>query len=302
MNPKSLIVLILVLIVLILAFGSFYSVSEGQRALTLRLGNIVKDEHTGSAKIEGPGLHVKSPFIVTVRKFDIRLQDLEDKSPRILTKEQKYLYVDYYAKWRIEDLALYYTRTGGLAENAKQLLTQKINDSLRAEFGKRDLQEVVADQRSNIMTSLTESANLGAKGLGLEITDVRIKSIDLLPEVQDSVFKSMSTKREQVATSYRSGGVAEAERIRSEADATAIKMIANANRQASEVRAKGDEEAAAIYTAAYSKDPEFYALYGSLQAYRQVFSNNRTIMVLKPDHPFLHYLNQGNQNNDNKHK
>lgn len=302
MNPKSFIVLILVLVVLILAFGSFYSVSEGQRALTLRLGNIVKNEKTGLAKIEGPGLHIKPPFIVTVRKFDIRLQDLEDKSPRILTKEQKYLYVDYYAKWRIEDLALYYTRTGGLAENAKQLLTQKINDSLRAEFGKRDLQEVVADQRSNIMTSLTESSNLGAKGLGLVITDVRIKSIDLLPEVQDSVFKSMSTKREQVATSYRSGGVAEAERIRSEADATAVKMIANANRQASQVRAQGDEEAAAIYTAAYSKDPEFYALYGSLQAYRQVFNNNHTLMILKPDHPFLRYFNQGNQNNENKHK
>ncbi len=302
MNPKSLVGLIVIILVLILAFGSFYTVSEGQRALTLRLGDIVTNQHTDMARIEGPGLHIKPPFIVTVRKFDIRLQDLEDKSPRILTKEQKYLYVDYYAKWRIADLALYYTRTGGLAENAKQLLTQKINDSLRAEFGKRDLQEVVADQRSNIMTSLTESANLGAKGLGLVITDVRIKSIDLLPEVQDSVFKSMSTKREQVATSYRSGGVAGAERIRSEADATAIKMIANANRQSAEVRAKGDEEAAAIYTAAYSKDPEFYALFGSLQAYRQVFSNNHTLMILKPDHPFLKFFNQGNQSNESKRK
>jgi membrane protease subunit HflC len=181
------------------------------------------------------------------------------------------------------------------------LLTQKINDSLRAEFGKRDLQEVVAD-RSNIMASLTGSANLGAEGLGLMITDVRIKSIDLLPEVQDSVFKSMSTKREQVATSYRSGGVAEAEKIRSEADATAIKMIANANRASAQVRAAGDEEAAVIYTAAYSKDPEFYALFGSLQAYRQVFNNNHTLMILKPDHPFLKYLNQGGGNNEAKHK
>ena len=178
------------------------------------------------------------------------------------SKEQKYLYVDYYAKWKIKNLALYYTRTGGYSENAKQLLTQKINDALRAEFGKRNLQEVVADQRSDIMGFLRDSANFVAQGLGLEIVGVQIKSIDLMPEVQDSVFKSMSTKREQDATTYRSSGFAESERIRAEADATAIKMIADANKMSAEIRAKGDEKAANIYTTAYQKDPEFMLFIG----------------------------------------
>ena len=267
----------------------------------MRLGNIEKNAQ-GKARIYGPGLHFKAPFIVTVRKFDIRLQDLEDKSPRILTKEQKYLYVDYYAKWRIKNLSLYFTRTGGYADNAKQLLTQKINDALRAEFGKRNLQEVVADQRSDIMGFLRNSANSVAQGLGLDIVDVRIKSIDLMPDVQDSVFKSMSTKREQDATSYRSAGVAEAERIRAEADATAIKMIADANRSSAQMRARGDEEAANIYTAAYQKDPEFYALFGSLQAYRDVFSSKPTIMVLKPDNQFFQYFNHAHSTPTNKNK
>ncbi len=280
-----------VLVSLILICACFFAVNQGQQALTLRLGNIEKDLK-GTAHIYGPGLHFKAPFIVTVRHFDTRLQDLEDKSPRILTKEQKYLYVDYYAKWRIKDLPLYYTRTGGYSENAKQLLTQKINDALRAEFGKRDLQEVVADQRSDVMGYLRDSANLVAHGLGLDIVDVRIKSIDLMPDVQDSVFKSMSTKREQDATSYRSTGSAEAERIRAEADASAIKMIADASRNAALVRAKGDEEAANIYAAAYRKDPEFYSLLRSLQAYREVFDNNHTIMVIKPDNQFFKYFNK----------
>ncbi len=131
-----------------------------------------------------------------------------------------------------------------------------------------------------------------AEGLGLEIVDVRIKSIDLMPEVQDSVFRSMSTKREQDATSYRSSGVAQAERLRAEADTTAVKMIADANRASSQLRAKGDEEAADIYTAAYQKDPEFYALFRSLQSYREVFSNNRAIMVLKPDSQYFKYFQQ----------
>lgn len=279
------------LVSLILICACFFSVNQGQQALSLRLGNIEKDLK-GNARIYGPGLHLKAPFIVSVRHFDTRLQDLEDKSPRILTKEQKYLYVDYYAKWRIKDLSLYYTRTGGYAENAKQLLTQKINDALRAEFGKRDLQEVVADQRSDIMGYLRDSANLVAHGLGLDIVDVRIKSIDLMPDVQDSVFKSMSTKREQDATSYRSFGVAEAVRIRAEADATAVKMIADASRNAALVRAKGDEESANIYAAAYKQDPEFYSLLRSLQSYREVFDNNHTIMVIKPDNQFFKYFNK----------
>ncbi len=292
-NIQISVLLIIALLVLIFAYNSFFSVNQSELALSLRLANIEKNAK-GQVKIYGPGIHFKAPFIVAVRKFDIRLQDIEDKSPRILTKDQKYLYVDYYAKWRIQDLSLYYTRTGGYAENAKQLLTQKINDSMRAEFGKRDLQELVSAQRSDIMGFLKESTNLVAQGLGLEIVDVRIKSIDLMPDVQDSVFRSMSTKRELDATSYRSAGIADAERIQAQGDTTAIKLIADANRNAAEIRAKGDEEAANIYISAYQKDPEFFALFRSLQSYEEVFKNNKTIMVLKPDNQFFKYFNQAN--------
>lgn len=291
MSTKMMIGLFIGLLSLLIAFNSFFIVHEGQAALVLRLGEL-KHQSDGNAVVYQPGLHMKLPIIEKVRKLDVRLQNLEAESPRILTKEQKYLYVDYYAKWRIADVSLYYQRTGGFPLRAQQLMTQKINDSLRAQFGKKELQEVVSDDRVTIMSNLQQSANEGAQGLGIEIADVRIKSIDLLKEVQESVFKRMSTKREQVATEYRSEGKATAEEVRSRADADAAKLLADASQQAQKVRAQGDALAAKIFSAAYSKDPVFYAFYRSLEAYRQVFSNSNNIMVLNPNSEFFKYFHQ----------
>jgi len=172
------------------------------------------------------------------------------------------------------------------------LLKQKINDALRAAFGKRDIKEVVSGERINIMELLKEKANESAKGLGITVTDVRIKGIDLPTEVRESVFERMRTEREQVATKHRSQGVAAAEAVRAYADASVAVTIAKARAKAQRIRAAGDGKAANIYIRAYSKNPGFYAFYRSLQAYHQVFQNKGTIMVIKPNGQFFKYFNR----------
>ena len=289
MSVKSLFSGLAALIVLLFLSASLFVVNQGQRALKLRFGHVLVDSKTGEAKIFGPGLHFKWPVVNQVRWFNVKLQDLSAEANRILTEEQKYLSVDYYAKWRVSNVAMYYQRTNGNPMSAQTLLSQKINDSLRAAFGQHNLVEVVSGKRVNIMKALKESADKGAKGLGIEVVDVRIKRIDLLPQVQQSVFQRMSTKREQVATQYRAQGQAQAEQIRATADANAIVMVAGAKNKAQSMRAKGDGDAAVIYTAAYSKNPSFYEFYKSLQSYQTVFGY-KTMMVINPRGPFFKYF------------
>lgn len=291
MTPKTLITIIIAVAGLILLNGSFYTVSEGQRALVLRLGEIVQDSKTNKAKVEKPGLHFKLPFINSVRYFDVRLQTLDVESSRILTAEQKYVLVDYYAKWRIHNIPLYYTRTGGYSVRAQNLLKQKINDSLRAAFGRRTIKEVIATERTNIMGLLNKRANKSAESLGIEVTDVRIRGIELPRQVREAVYQRMRTEREQVATRLRSQGMAKAEAIRADTDAKYAITVAQARANAQRIRASGDSEAAKIYTDAYNRNPKFYAFYRSLQAYQQVFTNKDTVMVLKPNGDFFKYFN-----------
>jgi len=276
-------------IALIVLFNSFFVVRQGQQTLTLYLGQLVKSRD-GKAKIDNPGLHFKIPFLSKALKFDVRIQNIDAESSRIPTDEQKYLLVDYYAKWRIDNLPLYYTRTGGLPQRATLLLTQKINDALRAAFGKRSLKEVVSAERTDIMSIIKKTVNQSANDLGIHVVDTRIKGIDLLQQVQDSVYQRMRTKREQVATKYRYQGKAEAEKIRAEADAKARISIATAQTLAQETRASGDLKASKLYTIAYSQNASFYSFYRSLRAYKQILAKQGTIMVLKPSNEFFKYL------------
>ena len=292
MTAKPMMLIIAGIILLLLIVSSVYTVKEGQHALVLRLGELIVNPTTGKPKIIKPGLHFKIPFITKVRKFDTRLQNLDVESSRILTAEQKYVLVDYFTKWRINNLPLYYKRTGGYAYRAQQLLKQKINDALRSAFGKRDIKEVVSGERQNIMRLLKEKANNSARSLGITVTDVRIKGIDLPKEVRESVFQRMRTEREQVATKHRSQGKASAEAIRANADASVAVIVAQARTNAQRIRAQGDTKAANIYIKAYRKNPGFYAFYRSLQAYHQVFQNKGTIMVIKPNGQFFKYFNQ----------
>ncbi len=291
-NNKALVIITCLLILLVVGFASVFTVHEGQRSLVLRLGKIVDTPKTGQAKLYNPGLHFKVPIINVVRRFDVRLQTLEAKSSRILTAEQKYVIVDYYAKWRISDLPLYYTRTSGNSQLAEQLIRQKINDSLRAEFGRRTINEVVSGGRGDIMSLLQKEANSNAQNLGVKVIDVRIKRIDLPTQVSQSVYSRMSAQREQVAAKHRADGQAAAEKIRAEADANVKVTVATAKAKGAAIRGQGDAQAAKTYAAAYKHDTSFYAFLRSLEAYTESFNNKSDVIVLNPKNQFFKYFNE----------
>jgi len=292
MTPRRAFSLVTLLLILLLAFSSLYTVNEGQKGLLLRLGKIVNDSATGKAAVKNPGLHWKFPFINQARLFDVRLQTMDIKSSRIVTREKKDVLVDYYVKWRIEDLPLYFTRTGGNEFRAETLLEQKLNDSLRAEFGKRDISEVVSGERSDIMSLLLSQAKKGGTNLGIEVVDVRIKRIDLPTEVSAAVYERMRAERERIANEHRAEGKAVAEAIRAKADANVTVTLAKARGESSEIRGNGNAKAAKIYADAYSKDVEFYAFIRSLSAYKDSFSSKKDMLVLQPGSQFFNYFNQ----------
>lgn len=189
-------------------------------------------------------------------------------------------------------MPLYFTRTGGNANQANLLLEQQLNDNLRAQFGRRSISDVVSNDRSTIMDALSKMANDSAQSLGISVIDVRIKRIDLPDEVQNAVFDRMRTERERVATEHRFNGKAQAEAIRANADANATLTIATARTQAAEIRSLGDAQAAKIYADAYSQDPNFYQFYRSLEAYKRIFAaNQNNMLVLKPDSEFFKFFN-----------
>jgi membrane protease subunit HflC len=285
---KSLIFIVAIIFLFILA--CLYQVQEGQQALLLKLGKIATDRN-GQPMVMQPGLHLRLPIVNQVRKFDVRLQTLDAQSSRVLTEEQKYVLVDYYVKWRIDNLPLYFTRTGGFVNKTETLLQQKVNDALRAAFGKRTITDVVSGERGDVMNLLKQKADESAKGLGIKVIDVRIKRIDLPEEVSSSVFDRMRVEREQAATKHRSNGKAQAESVRAQADATVTVTLATARMKGAKTRAAGEAQAAKIYANAYNKNANFYALYRSLQAYQHVFSNKDDILLLKPDSQFFKYFN-----------
>lgn len=268
-------------IVVLLVLVSLFTVREGQNALILRLGKIVESADA-TPKNFAPGIHIKYPIIDRVLYYDKRLQTLTPQyTQKVLTAEQKRLIVDYYVKWRITDLARFYKATGGSVYKAEDLLTQKVNDALRAEFGQRTISEVVSLERGEVMQILKKKSDLGAKPLGLSVIDVRIKKIDLPREVQTSVYNRMSTDRERVATKHRAKGKAEAERIRAQADAKVTVILAKATKDAASIRAEGLEKAANIYNTAYARVPGFYKFYASMHAYENSFNAGDMVVLGK---------------------
>ena len=273
-------------VVLLLLLTSVFTVREGENALILRLGKII-NQADGSPRNFQPGLHFKVPIIDKVMHYDKRLQTLTPQyTQKVLTAEQKRLIVDYYVKWRIVDLARFYKSTGGNVMKAEDLLSQKVNDSLRAAFGQRTISEVVSVERSEVMQILKENSDKGAKPLGIEVIDVRIKKIDLPTEVQTSVYNRMSTDRERVATKHRAQGRAEAERIRAKADASVTLILANAENNAANIRAEGLKTAADIYNNSYAAAPAFYKFYASLLAYKESF-HAQDMVVLGKNSDFM---------------
>ncbi len=285
MSQRAFTSLIIGLVIVILAWGSLFVVSERERAVQLRFGEIVKKN------IE-PGLHVKIPLIDKVRVFDGRLQTLEVPSERFLTLEQKAVIVDSFIKWRIDDVYAFYRATAGDVFRASSLLAQRAESRMRNSFGGLTLNEVVSGQRDQLMSSITQSLDeVARQELGVHVMDVRVKRIDLPPQVNDSVFERMSSEREKEAQEFRSKGKEMAEGIMANADREKRVILAEAYREAEMIRGDGDAKAAETYAEAYGQNPEFYAFYRSLKAYRTSFSNTADILLLEPKGDFFRYLN-----------
>lgn len=293
-TPTRKLILIVIVVLAVLMFTSLFTVPEGQSGLVLRLSQLVKANKTGAVKVYTPGLHMKFPLIDQVKIFDTRLQTLDVPSSNVVTAEKKDVIVDYYVKWRISNLSLYYQRTGGDIAIASKLLQQQVNGNMRAEFGRRTIREVVSNDRDKIMQNLNVKTNEGVNPLGIKVTDVRIKRIDFPKSISGAVYGNMRAEREQVAKELRSQGLAQAEAIRAEADAKVTVTIAQAQLDANNIRAKGDSQASQIYNDAYSKNPEFYAFLRSLLAYTQTFNKRDDVLVLSPDSQFFKYFNNPN--------
>jgi membrane protease subunit HflC len=264
---------------------ALFTVDETQTAIRFQLGEIVEANYK-------PGLHWKWPLINNVRKFDRRLQTLDTEPERFLTAEKKNVIVDSFAMWRIEDVRLFYTTVGGDPAQANVRLDQIVKDSLRSEFSKRTIQEVVSGDRDQIMETLSRLLREQATQLGIAAVDVRIKRIDLPSDVSSSVFSRMKAERLRVAKDFRSRGAEAAERIRADADRQSTVLLAEAYRDAERQRGEGDAQATDIYAQAYGKNPDFYSFHRSLAAYRQSFGAKDDVLVLQPDSEFFQYFNK----------
>ena len=281
----------LIALVAALFLGSFsmFIVYEWERAVLFRLGEIVKSDYE-------PGLHFKIPLINNVRKFDARVLTLDIEPERFLTAEKKNVIVDSFIKWRIGDVTRFYTAVGGDETQARLRLDQIIKDGMRGEFSKRTLNEVVSGERAQIMSVLTGHASQQAKELGIDVVDVRIKRIDLPPDVNTAVYRRMEAERTRVAKDFRSRGFEASERIRADADRQREVLLAEAYRDAERLRGEGDARAADIYAKAYTRNPEFFALYRSLGAYRSAFGGG-DLLVIEPDSEFFEYFKGSRRGN-----
>lgn len=247
---------ILAFAILLVILASVFTITQGQHGILLRLGRLVIDNKTQAVKILGPGLHIKTPFIENVRIFDTRIQTLDIKSSRIVTKEKKDVIADYYVKWRIADLAQYYKSTGGNEFKAETLLEQQLNTFLRAEFGKRTISDI-SGGREDLTEILREKAEQQAGHLGIQIVDVRIKGIELPENTSNNIFQLMRANMQRIANSHRADGNAVAEAIRAAADAKVTILLAQAQSDGHKMRARGQAEAAKIYAEAFSKNQDF---------------------------------------------
>jgi membrane protease subunit HflC len=284
MSGRNVTFIFIGLAVLLLLSNALYVIKETERGVLLQFGEMV------NPNIE-PGLHIKIPFVNSVRKFDGRVLTVDSTPERYFTQEKKALIVDSYAKFKVSDTAKFYTATSGDETRAMALLAQRINDGLRNQVAIRTIQEVVSGERDELMQALTEELTLVAQeGLGVEVIDVRVKQIDLPPDVSESVYQRMNAEREKEAREHRSQGEELAEGIRAAADRAVTVLQANAYRDSELIRGEGDAIATSVYANAFNEDPEFYSFTRSLRAYQDAFRGNGDIMLVQPDSEFFRYL------------
>lgn len=321
--------IIILVVVLIAFYASLFVVQEGQRGIVMRFGKVLRDDDN-KPLVFTPGLHFKIPLLETVKSLDARIQTMDNKADRFVTKEKKDLIVDSYIKWRISDFSRYYLATGGGdVSQAEVLLQRKFSDRLRAEMGRLNVKDIVTDSRGRLTTDVRDALNVGSAGsddeivtpaadnaiasvaarvesetnsnepainpnsmaaLGIQVVDVRIKQINLPDEVSDAIYNRMRAEREAVARSQRSRGQEEAEKLRATSDYQVTRTLAEAQRQALITRGEGDAKAAKLFADAFNKDPDFYAFIRSLRAYDSSFNSDMDVMVLSPDSDFFRYM------------
>lgn len=263
-----------------------FVVDQRERAVLFQLGELKRADFE-------PGLHFKLPFMQSVRRFDGRIQELDNPTENFLTAEKKNVEVDSYVKWRIADPTQYYRSTGGQEIVALDRLSGIINSGLRSQFGSRTIQQAINTDRIAMMQALETDAKEKVKELGIELVDVRIKSINLPREVSDSVYDRMRAERIRVATELRAKGAEEGEKIRANADRDAQVTVADAYRDAEKLRGEGDAKAAEIYSKAYGADAEFYKFYRSMGAYRDSIGGPNDVLVIEPKGEFFDAFGAG---------
>lgn len=283
-SSKFMAVVVLGLSFVVLGMSTF-TVNERELAIKLQVGEVVQ------AKYE-PGLHFKIPVLQTVRKFPSRILKIDDAPQRVFTLERTAMTVDYFVKWRIVDEVPFYTSTGGSISVAMDRLREIIKNSIVTEFGKRSIQEAISVERAALMRDMLATSMETAHGIGVELVDFRVKQVEFVTEVRNSVYNQMREERARIAAETRAEGREAAELIKSTADKERTIILADAYRDSEIIRGVGDARAAEIYAAAYTKDPEFYAFYRSIEAYRNSMGKAGDVLVLDPNNEFFRYLNQ----------
>jgi membrane protease subunit HflC len=285
MNNRNFTVLVIVGLAFLGIGLSAFTVNEREMAIKLRVGQIVRSDYE-------PGLHWKIPIYETVRRFPARILRMDDEPQRVFTLERTAMEVDYFIKWRIVDPERFYTSTTGSQQIASDRLLEIVRNSVVTEFGRRSVQEAISVERVELMADMLETATATAQGLGIDVVDFRVKQVEFVQVVRDSVYNQMREERLRVATQTRAEGREAAELIRSTAEKDRTIILANAYRDGQKIRGTGDAQAAEIYATAYTRDPEFYAFYRSIGAYRKSMGKAGDVLVLDPNNEFFRYLNQ----------
>jgi len=285
MNNARFGIAVIVGLVFVVVGLSAFTVNERELAIKLRFGEIREAQHE-------PGLHWKLPVIETVRKFPRRILKIDDAPQDVFTLDRQNMTVDFFVKWRIVDEVKFYTSTGGSQQAAVERLREIIKNSVVTEFGKRSTREAISVERMELMRDMLAKARPTAEGLGVELVDFRVKQVEFVARVRESVYEQMRAERQQLATQTRAEGREAAALIESTAEKQRTVIIADANRQSQIIRGEGDAKAAEIYANAYNRDPEFYAFYRSINAYKRVLGQDGDVLVLDPGNEFFRYLNQ----------
>ncbi|MFI4889425.1 MAG: protease modulator HflC [Steroidobacterales bacterium] len=285
MQARILYVLIAVVALILIGRASVFTVSEGQLAIKSTGGEIVESDYQ-------PGLHFRIPLVNDVRRFDKRIITQLYPSERFLTREQEQLNVDFYVKWRIDNLRKFYESTGGTEDVANARLGETIKDSIKSVVTQRTLQQVITAERAEFTGAMMKNARPAAEQLGVQLVDVRITKIDLPQQVRDSVFDRMRATFKAQAAKLRAEGVETSERTRAEANKQQTEILADAARQAGQIRGAGDAAASEIYAHSYTRNAEFYSFYRSMQSYRDAVGTQGDLLVIAPDSAYFKYFNK----------